>query len=91
MQVKVDKVEVKVEYAGQPLGQSVNEDRGSDEFQHMSRCGPADFPAKPCKKTEKLSSFNGLSHVHSRPSLALPCKAKAIKTAVSVKKSGSPT
>jgi hypothetical protein len=58
--VKVENVEVKLEHVGQPLGQSVNMDRGSDEFQYMSQecCRHADLPVKPCKKTEKLSSLS---------------------------------
>ena len=51
-------------------------------------CGPADFPVKPSKKTEKLASLSS----STRKSLSgTTVKAKAIKTAVSVKKTVSPT
>ena len=61
---------------------------GSDAFQYMSQecCGSADLPAKPSKKTTKVAS----SSSSTRKSLSgTTLKAKAMKTAVSVKKSGS--
>ena len=50
VKVKAENDKVKLEHA----------DHGSDEFQYMSQecCGPADLPAKPCKKIEKLASLS---------------------------------
>ena len=73
---------VKMEHA------HVDDGDGSDAFQYMSQecCGSADFPAKPSKKTTKVAS----SSSSTRKSLSgTTLKDKAMKTAVSVNKSGS--
>jgi hypothetical protein len=59
VKVKVEKVEVKLEDAGVKMEHGHADDGdGCDAFQYMSQecCASADLPAKPSKKTKKVSS-----------------------------------
>ena len=89
VKVKVEKVEVKLEDAGVKMEHGHADDGdGCDAFQYMSQecCASADLPAKPSKKTKKVSSCSS----STRKSLSgTTFKAKAMKTAVSVNQSGS--
>jgi hypothetical protein len=61
VKVRAEKVEVKVEDAGVKMEHAHADDGdGSDAFQYMSQqcCGSADLPAKPSKKTKKVSSWS---------------------------------
>ncbi len=88
VKVKVEKVEVKLEDAGVKMEYGHADDGdGCDAVQYMSQecCASADLPAKPSKKTEKVSSCSS----STRKSLSgTTFKAKAMKTAVSVNQCG---
>ncbi len=89
MKVKVDKVQVKLEDAGVKMEDGHADDAdGCDALQYVSQecCASADLPATPSKKTKKVASCSS----SKRKSLCgTTSKAKAMKTAVSVNKSGS--